>query len=382
MLRHLPATTLCVSLALTLAATRSPAQVVTWGPVQQSTSATDVSLNGTPVAAHNLHGSNTSGPVNPTVNGVPVTGGFRPSGWDGWVTTGLSGSTTGDAGYDDLLSGTRACVAGSTGNPTIWGGFRLDDLATLTPGVLYEIQCWFTDQRTGTPTNVLHDRVMTLSSVWGNVAATNGEVTNLGSLLQGPLSGPLEADPDNSPAQGGTDTVFGSHCTGSFIYVPGGETWLIIQGSHPVAASVLRPHLTAFQIRDLSGASFSVSGSGCPNSQGQAGLTAATPPVIGQPFQVSLTGTAPASIPLLILGFSDTSWSGTPLPFPLRTLFPQSGAACNLLVGVNLLFPGASVTLPVPNSTTLVGGTFFVQGGEFEGAALSVTAKGTAVIGR
>ncbi|MBL9078641.1 MAG: hypothetical protein JNL08_14115 [Planctomycetes bacterium] len=240
------------------------AQTITWGPVLPSVAASDVSVNGLLVFAGNSHGPGT--PIPATVNGVTFVGGFQPLDWNGYITSGLNGSTTGDAEYDKLLNGSRAMQNASAppdSNPTAWGGVRLDTLATLNPGYTYEVQVWFTDQRTGSPTNVLYDRVMTLSSAWGTATVVGGVVTNLPSMTQGPLSGPMEADPDNAPAVSSPDTVFGTHCTGTFVYVPGAELWLLIQGSHPVATNVLQPHITALQIRDLSSASHQNFGTGC-----------------------------------------------------------------------------------------------------------------------
>lgn len=252
----------CVSLGALAAA--ASAQTITWGPVLPSLAPSDVSVNGTLVFAGNSHGPGT--PINATVNGVTFAGGFQPFDWNGYITTGLNGSTTGNADYDKLLNGSRAMQNASAppdSNPTPWGGIRLDTLATLNPGATYEVQVWFTDQRTGSPTNVLYDRVMTLSSAWGSAVVVGGVVTNLASMLQGPVSGPMEADPDNAPAVTSPDTVFGTHCTGTFTYVPGAELWLLIQGSHPIATNVLQPHITALQLRDLDSAHHSAYGTGC-----------------------------------------------------------------------------------------------------------------------
>ena len=240
------------------------AQTITWGPVMPSLSPNDVSTNGALVFAGNAHGP--GAPINATVNGVAFVGGFQPTDWNGYITTGLNGTLTGNTEYDKLLNGSRAMQNASwpiDSNPTPWGGVRLDTLAVLQNGVEYEVQVWFTDQRTGTPTNVLYDRVMTLSSAWGTATVVGGAVTNVGSMLQGPVSGPMDADPDNAPAVSSPDTVYGTHCTGTFTYVPGAETWLLIQGSHPIPTNVLQPHITALQIRDLTSAHHAAYGTGC-----------------------------------------------------------------------------------------------------------------------
>ncbi|MBL8755167.1 MAG: hypothetical protein JNK15_17820 [Planctomycetes bacterium] len=199
------------------------------------------------------------------MNGVTFQGGVAPTGWAGYITGGLNGSTTGDPEYNKLLGNSLAMQTAVAANPTGWGGIRIDNLATLVAGRTYAIQVWFTDQRTGSATNVLYDRVMTLSSAFGAATLTGGEVNNLGSLVQGPLSGPMDADPDNAPAAATPDTQFGTHCTGTFTYDPTNELWLIIQGTHPIATNVLAPHITALQIRDLSAAYHQNFGTGCFN---------------------------------------------------------------------------------------------------------------------
>ncbi len=238
------------------------AQTIAWGPVSPSVAPSDVSVTGAFVYAANYH-QPTAAAIPATVNGVVFSGGIAPIGWAGFITGGLNGSTTGDAEYDKLLGNSLAMQTSPAANPTGWGGIRIDNLATLVAGRTYAIQVWFTDQRTGAATNVLYDRVMTLSSAFGAATLSGGEVTNLASLLQGSLSGPLEADPDNAPATTSPDTVFGSHCTGTFTYNPSNELWLIIQGTHPIASNVLAPHITALQIRDLSAAYHQNYGRGC-----------------------------------------------------------------------------------------------------------------------
>lgn len=243
------------------------AQTITWGPVFPSVAPTDVSSNGSLVFAGNAHNPNVA-PINATVNGVTFVGGFHPTGWNGYIVNGLNGSTTGNGEFDALLGSSLAMQTSPASNPTVWGGIRIDNLAPLNHNYTYEIQVWFTDQRTGTPTNVLYDRVMTLGSAFGGALLSGGEVTNLAYMTTGPLSGPLEADPDNAPAVTSPDTVFGSHCTGTFTYDSSAELWLIIQGTHPLATNVLAPHITALQIRDLTSASHQAYGTGCYSYSG------------------------------------------------------------------------------------------------------------------
>lgn len=295
-----------LGLAGALLATASTAQNISWGLVMPSLSPADVDGTGTLIVARNLHAAGTA--VTPTVNGVTFVGGFAPTGWTNAATAALNSSTTGDAGYDQLLDGARATSFGAAANPTGWGAIRIDNLAPLTVGANYLIQCWFTDQRTGTPTNKLYDRVMTLSSAVGAATLSGGEVQNLAALIQGPLSGPLDADPDNFPALGSPDQIFGSHCTGTFTRVNAtDQIWLLVRGTHPDSTNVLRPHLSALQIRELPAGAFYATadqyGAGC----GTPALTLSTTqrPLVNTQFSAVTSNITPTTVFGAVgLGFS------------------------------------------------------------------------------
>ena len=245
-------TLLSTATCLPLLAALSPhasADLITWGPVETATAASDVSTNGTLVTARNPWAQTF---VEPTVNGVFFEA-YAPTGWTngGWTLN--AGSSTGDPDYDALLDSARVTAFGPASNPNGWGAIRLDTLGTLTVGMQYEIQVWYSDQRTGTATNILFDRRMTLSSATGPAALSQGFVTNLSSLTQGTSSGFLDADPNNMAGAG--DTEVGSFCVGTFTRTSTEELYLLMEGSHPVASNNLRPHINAFQIREVSGGS-------------------------------------------------------------------------------------------------------------------------------
>ncbi len=235
-------------LALTPSAA-GQADTIQWGPVQDVQSASEVSTNGTLITARNCWAQTFAAP---TVNGVAFSA-FAPAGWGngGWSLN--AGSSTGDAGYDALLDSARVTSGGSAGNPTGFGGIQLDALAALTVGSTYEVQVWYSDQRTGTSTNVLYDRVMTMSSAVGAVLTSGGLAINLTAVTQGPLSGPMDADPNNQA--GAQDPILGSYCIGTFTRTSSDPLWLLVEGSHPQPSNVLRPHLNAFQVRDVTGSS-------------------------------------------------------------------------------------------------------------------------------
>jgi hypothetical protein len=239
--------TTCLTLAvLALISQGASADLITWGPVQDATGPGEVSLSGTLVAAKNCW-SSAGGVVSPVVNGVTFDA-FAPVGWNSAGWTLMAGSSSGDAGYDTMLADARACGV-APGNPTGWGGVQLDSVAGLTIGKQYEVQVWFCDQRTGSPTNVLFDRVMTCSSATGPAVQSSGIISNLGALTQGGLSGGLDADPNNTAGAG--DTQFGQYVIGTFTRTSAEPLWLLIEGTHPLATNNLLPHLNSFQIREL-----------------------------------------------------------------------------------------------------------------------------------
>jgi hypothetical protein len=159
--------------------------------------------------------------------------------------------------------------------PTGYGAIRLDTLGSLEIGKTYEIQAWYCDQRFGQ----LRDRVMNFSSAVGNVTTNGGIADNLGSVNQGTVSGMVEADPNHFNGAG--DTIFGQFCVGTFTRTTDEPLWFLVEGSHPVAGQLLRPHLQGFQVREVGlGTPY------CPgvvNSTGNAGQMAASgSPVVAQ----------------------------------------------------------------------------------------------------
>ncbi len=283
------------------------ADLITWGPSQNITAASDVSLNGTLVAALNPWAMTFA---QPTVNGVTFSA-FTPLGWNNGGWTLMNGSTTGDAGYDALLDSARVTSEGVLTNPTGWGGIQLDTLGALTIGNTYEVQVWYSDQRPGVPTNVLNDRVMTLSSATGPAVLSFGNVSNLGALTQGPLSGGLEADPNN--VSGAGDTVFGQFAIGTFTRTSTDQLWLLIQGSHPLANNVLSPHINGFQIRELPsnpGMPF-CSGDGtataCPCGNAGATGNGCASSINANGAQLAATGSASLATDTLVLAGSGMS---------------------------------------------------------------------------
>lgn len=161
-------------------------------------------------------------------------------------------------------------------------------------------------------------------------------------------------------------------------------------GSGIIASLALHPNGVdaKFEIEFLNGvlASYSTSGTGCPSSVGIASLTAATLPQIGQVFQIDINNVSQVGVPLMMLGLSDTSWSGVPLPFPVSGALPAA-PSCLILVSVDALQTLATVgstasfALSIPSNPVLSGIVVYTQGAQLEVAGVSVTEKGTATVG-
>lgn len=114
-------------------------------------------------------------------------------------------------------------------------------------------------------------------------------------------------------------------------------------------------------------ATFSTYGAGCAGSNGTPTLDAApgARPRIGTTFDMALNNLPVAGSAVVgVVGFSDTFWSGVPLPFDLG---PLGMTGCSLLADLSFALTqvagGASATwgLPVPMDVRLLGGDIYVQ---------------------
>lgn len=177
----------------------SSAAVISWGAAQNTTATTDISTTGTLVEAHAEGGGAT------TVNGVTFA---AANTLGSSSSTQLDGASTGDAGFDSLLNSVSFGGGVST---TI-------DLGSFTSGTSYEIQIFYTDQRTPG----LNDRVMTYGS------STGGGTVD------------LEADPNNA----GT-SPFGQFAIGTFT-ADGTDPDLTLDTN-----GFGNAHITAWQIRSV-----------------------------------------------------------------------------------------------------------------------------------
>lgn len=141
------------------------------------------------------------------------------------------------------------------------------------------------------------------------------------------------------------------------------------------------------------GSDFVVSGNGCANTAGLVpGLVAASGPRLAQTFEFTMTNVPVGAVSYAVIGTSDQSWLGLPLPLALSTFFPGTASGCDLLVSLDLFVgmfasgpTSASLSSPIPNQSFLLGASFFVQGMQIEpvGGNIQVATapKAEAIIG-
>ncbi|MCI0588657.1 MAG: hypothetical protein L0323_17660 [Planctomycetes bacterium] len=114
-------------------------------------------------------------------------------------------------------------------------------------------------------------------------------------------------------------------------------------------------------------------GTGCPTSPGifpSIGSTGGAPLPPNPTYAITLSSAPAGSPALLLLGASNTSWSGAPLPVPLSAF--GGPAACSLLVSPDVFIPvtasptgTVTVGAPLP-AGLLCGGTAYAQWAVFD----------------
>lgn len=111
---------------------------------------------------------------------------------------------------------------------------------------------------------------------------------------------------------------------------------------------------------------------------------------IGETTVIEFSNLDPAAICLGVVGFSNATWNGVPLPFPLSLVFATTTPTCELQVSPDAIavLPNvggvASLALAVPNDPLLIGFQLYEQALQFDlnfvwsatgGAALQFGAK-------
>ncbi|NWK55030.1 PEP-CTERM sorting domain-containing protein [Verrucomicrobiaceae bacterium N1E253] len=197
---------IATSFGLLALSNETEAAVITWGSAQNTTATTDISTNGSLVFAR---AEGNSGGASATVNGVTFAGTNTLGGATGGM---LSGATTGNPDFDLLLT-----------NITSGGGAGLInyDLGDLAIGKTYEIQVFFTDQRTS-----FNNRVM-------QFASTDG--THTGATVN------VAGDPNQD-----TSSPWGQYAIGTFTVDADGTPDLTLDPD-----GFGNSHLTAIQVRSI-----------------------------------------------------------------------------------------------------------------------------------
>ncbi|MCI0587945.1 MAG: hypothetical protein L0323_14025 [Planctomycetes bacterium] len=117
---------------------------------------------------------------------------------------------------------------------------------------------------------------------------------------------------------------------------------------------------------------FAPFGAGCAGPGGYVpsiGSSGGAPTLGNSSFAITLANATGGGSAFLVLGASDVSWLGVPLPIDLA---PFGGPGCPLLVSGDVLIPwpvsgsgagagSASVPTPIPANPSLAGGKVFVQ---------------------
>lgn len=100
-------------------------------------------------------------------------------------------------------------------------------------------------------------------------------------------------------------------------------------------------------------------GSGCPTSAGMPLLAVSGPPWIGDSLRYDVAPVPAASLPSVLIGFSNSTWNGRALPFSLAILGYPS---CSLLQSADIVVAGRQLALTIPNDRALVGQSYYTQG--------------------
>jgi len=131
-------------------------------------------------------------------------------------------------------------------------------------------------------------------------------------------------------------------------------------------------------------ASYGFSQAGCPGLLGVPSLAVDQAPWLGTTMTLSVSNVSPQELVLFILGFSDTTWNGRPLPLDMTSF---GAAGCNLYTDPDTTFfglgPAATYPLALPNNPIFLGTTFFNQAAVVDtvSGSIGATGKGIGVTG-
>lgn len=251
-------------------------------------------------------------------------------------------------------------VAGYTENVGGQGYLRTDRAAATAASPNSVI----TDQIASTTTpkdhllRVTSGQVVKIALTWFRHNVASASYSNLGLTV---LNGAGTVATKNSAANLYEVVSFTAPITGNLIVRVNATSLVPNPQPYSIAACVSSGAQAQFQ-NGQSG-SVAIIGAGCPGTGGIPSEHPAGSPAIGSSFTLSLTYARPSSSAFLLLGASNTTWLGIPLPASLPgapgCFLRVSG---DVLVGVPTGATGtASFTLALPNNGGLVGAAVFSQ---------------------
>jgi hypothetical protein len=131
-------------------------------------------------------------------------------------------------------------------------------------------------------------------------------------------------------------------------------------------------------------ATFVTTGTGCLSPVGLSVLTAPQLPVLGATLAVAMSNVSPTGVPLMVVGYSAAA------PFAISALGLTTDPSCLLTVSPDALVgplavagSSASLSLPLPVSSTLAGTQLYFQGAQLEWTTgtWNLSDQGTATLG-
>lgn len=186
-----------------------------------------------------------------------------------------------------------------------------------------------------------------------------GAVSNVVPSLSGPNSVATDQNGDFVVC-GGTGQVWRVPRTGGSFTLIGGATALAPVNDISVAGG---------------GGGAYAYGQGCAGATGVVQLSATAPFRPGVAISTTSTNHAANGLGVLILGFSNTSHAGNPLPFALDPLLGTSGCFLNASIDASVLgvVTGGALTFPVTVPQWFAGSALYAQHACFESVAGGVS---------
>ncbi len=189
-------------------------------------------------------------------------------------------------------------------------------------------------------------------SASGPRATTSNSTLQFRITVTGCNSGSPVIGTNNIDAHG-VVTHAGCTATGGFNYGTGFGTTAYMQALQGVQATYVAGTLGTF-------------GVGCGSASGTPQLSLSGPPDLGATVNATVTQTDPAQnlFGLLMVGVSDTTWNGSPLPIDLGLVGIPGCWLCvaaDLQFSLSTNFGSATLPLSIPNQAAFLGASFYLQ---------------------